>query len=99
MNTSNYFDFLVLLQNQLGQCSSALESSEELLECATTILNIKNPMEFSKVKNIKWICIRQVLVFGSICNILCVTELDPANLTGIRIIRFTRHIKTTVNAL
>lgn len=36
------------LNNQLGQCSSALESSEELLECATTILNIKNPMEFSK---------------------------------------------------
>ncbi|XP_032061523.1 FSD1-like protein isoform X2 [Aythya fuligula] len=36
------------LNNQLGQCSSALESSEELLECATTILNVKNPTEFSK---------------------------------------------------
>lgn len=99
MNTSNYFYFLILLQNQLSQCGSALESSEELLELAARTLNIMDPTEFSKVENIKWICIRQVLVFGSICNSLCITELDPANLTGILIVRFMRHVKTTVNAL
>ncbi|NXK49637.1 FSD1L protein, partial [Chauna torquata] len=41
------------LQNQLSQCSNALESSEELLELAAQSLDIKDPEEFSKVENIK----------------------------------------------
>ncbi|XP_062456181.1 FSD1-like protein isoform X1 [Rhea pennata] len=36
------------LQNQLSQCSNALESSEELLELAAQSLDIKDPVEFSK---------------------------------------------------
>ncbi|XP_035166090.1 FSD1-like protein isoform X2 [Oxyura jamaicensis] len=36
------------LQNQISQCSNALESSEELLEHAAQTLDIKNPTEFSK---------------------------------------------------
>ncbi|XP_071586256.1 FSD1-like protein isoform X2 [Heliangelus exortis] len=36
------------LQDQLSQCSSALESSEELLELAAESLDIKDPVEFLK---------------------------------------------------
>uniref|UniRef100_A0A8C4XWD0 Fibronectin type III and SPRY domain containing 1 like n=1 Tax=Gopherus evgoodei TaxID=1825980 RepID=A0A8C4XWD0_9SAUR len=36
------------LQNQLSQCSNALENSEELLEFAARSLDIKDPEEFSK---------------------------------------------------
>ncbi|NXT77019.1 FSD1L protein, partial [Zapornia atra] len=36
------------LQDQLTQCSSALESSEELLELAAQSLDIKDPGEFLK---------------------------------------------------
>uniref|UniRef100_A0A8B9DUE7 Fibronectin type III and SPRY domain containing 1 like n=1 Tax=Anser cygnoides TaxID=8845 RepID=A0A8B9DUE7_ANSCY len=36
------------LHNQLSQCGSALESSEELLELAARTLNIMDPTEFSK---------------------------------------------------
>ncbi|XP_042722242.1 FSD1-like protein isoform X1 [Lagopus leucura] len=36
------------LQNQLSQCSSALESSEELLELAAQSLDIKDPVKFSE---------------------------------------------------
>ncbi|XP_078532797.1 FSD1-like protein isoform X1 [Lissotriton helveticus] len=36
------------LQNQLSQCTNALESSEELLEFASRSLDIKEPEEFSK---------------------------------------------------
>lgn len=36
------------LQNQLSQCSNALENSEELLEYAARSLDIKDPEEFSK---------------------------------------------------
>uniref|UniRef100_A0A8C3T781 FSD1L n=1 Tax=Chelydra serpentina TaxID=8475 RepID=A0A8C3T781_CHESE len=39
------------LQNQLSQCSNALENSEELLEFAARSLDIKDPEEFSKVEN------------------------------------------------
>ncbi|NXW25305.1 FSD1L protein, partial [Circaetus pectoralis] len=43
------------LQDQLSQCSNALESSEELLELAAQSLDIKDPVEFLKVENIEWI--------------------------------------------
>ncbi|NXJ97757.1 FSD1L protein, partial [Corythaixoides concolor] len=43
------------LQDQLSQCSSALESSEELLELAAQSLDIKDPVEFLKVENIEQI--------------------------------------------
>ncbi|NXC76580.1 FSD1L protein, partial [Anhinga anhinga] len=46
---------LSLLQDQLSQCSNALESSEELLELAAQSLDIKDPVEFLKVENIEWI--------------------------------------------
>ncbi|NWW46067.1 FSD1L protein, partial [Pedionomus torquatus] len=46
------------LQDQLSQCSNALESSEELLELAAQSLDIKDPVEFLKVENTKCICIR-----------------------------------------
>ncbi|NXU29094.1 FSD1L protein, partial [Thalassarche chlororhynchos] len=36
------------LQDQLSQCSNALESSEELLELAAQSLDIKDPVEFLK---------------------------------------------------
>ncbi|XP_014375089.1 FSD1-like protein isoform X2 [Alligator sinensis] len=36
------------LQNQLSQCSNALENSEELLEYAARSLDVKDPEEFSK---------------------------------------------------
>ncbi|OXB58765.1 hypothetical protein ASZ78_000529 [Callipepla squamata] len=36
------------LRNQLSQCSSALESSEELLELAVQSLDIKDPVKFSE---------------------------------------------------
>ncbi|XP_021236416.1 FSD1-like protein isoform X2 [Numida meleagris] len=36
------------LQNQLSQCSNALESSEELLELAAQSLDIKDPVKFSE---------------------------------------------------
>ncbi|NXH11729.1 FSD1L protein, partial [Bucco capensis] len=36
------------LQDQLSQCSNALESSEELLELAVQSLDIKDPVEFLK---------------------------------------------------
>ncbi|KAM4809408.1 FSD1-like protein isoform 2-T2 [Rhinophrynus dorsalis] len=36
------------LQNQMTQCTTALESSEELLEFASQTLNIKEPEEFTK---------------------------------------------------
>nr|XP_033774363.1 FSD1-like protein isoform X2 [Geotrypetes seraphini] len=36
------------LQNQLAQCTNALESSEELLDFASRSLDIKEPEEFSK---------------------------------------------------
>ncbi|NXP47932.1 FSD1L protein, partial [Heliornis fulica] len=36
------------LQDQLNQCSSALESSEELLELSAQSLDIKDPVEFFK---------------------------------------------------
>ncbi|KYO35106.1 FSD1-like protein isoform B [Alligator mississippiensis] len=39
------------LQNQLSQCSNALENSEELLEYAARSLDIKDPEEFSKSHN------------------------------------------------
>ncbi|NXG94043.1 FSD1L protein, partial [Stercorarius parasiticus] len=39
------------LQDQLSQCSNALESSEELLELAAQSLDIKDPVEFLKVEN------------------------------------------------
>ncbi|KFQ55494.1 FSD1-like, partial [Pelecanus crispus] len=39
------------LQEQLSQCSNALESSEELLELAAQSLDIKDPAEFLKVEN------------------------------------------------
>ncbi|NWR73629.1 FSD1L protein, partial [Centropus unirufus] len=41
------------LQDQLNQCSNALESSEELLELAAQSLDIKDPVEFLKVENIE----------------------------------------------
>lgn len=66
MNTSNCSYFLFLLQDQLSQCSNALESSEELLELAAQSLDIKDPAEFFKVENTEWIWIRQMLVFVSI---------------------------------
>ncbi|NWS75015.1 FSD1L protein, partial [Crotophaga sulcirostris] len=43
------------LQDQLNQCSNALESSEELLEIAAQSLDIKDPAEFLKVENIELI--------------------------------------------
>ncbi|NXL92465.1 FSD1L protein, partial [Alectura lathami] len=43
------------LQNQLSQCTSALESSEELLELAVQSLDIKDPLEFLEVENVKWV--------------------------------------------
>ncbi|NXW11270.1 FSD1L protein, partial [Fregetta grallaria] len=43
------------LQDQLSQCSNALETSEELLELAAQSLDIKDPLEFLKVENIEWI--------------------------------------------
>ncbi|XP_040215265.1 FSD1-like protein isoform X8 [Rana temporaria] len=36
------------LQNQLSQCTNALESSEELLEFASRTMDIKEPEEFTK---------------------------------------------------
>ncbi|XP_053321845.1 FSD1-like protein isoform X2 [Spea bombifrons] len=36
------------MQNQLGQCTNAMESSEELLEFASRSLDIKEPEEFNK---------------------------------------------------
>ncbi|NXG80628.1 FSD1L protein, partial [Baryphthengus martii] len=36
------------LQDQLSQCSTALESSEELLELAAQSLDVKDPVEFLK---------------------------------------------------
>uniref|UniRef100_A0A8V0YK64 Fibronectin type III and SPRY domain containing 1 like n=1 Tax=Gallus gallus TaxID=9031 RepID=A0A8V0YK64_CHICK len=36
------------LQNQLSNCSNALESSEELLELAAQSLDIKDPVKFSE---------------------------------------------------
>ncbi|XP_029460546.1 FSD1-like protein isoform X2 [Rhinatrema bivittatum] len=36
------------LQNQLAQCTNALESSEELLDFASRSLDVKEPEEFSK---------------------------------------------------
>ncbi|NWQ86350.1 FSD1L protein, partial [Burhinus bistriatus] len=42
------------LQDQLSQCSNALESSEELLELAAQSLDIKDPVEFFKVENMEW---------------------------------------------
>ncbi|POI33919.1 hypothetical protein CIB84_002329, partial [Bambusicola thoracicus] len=47
------------LQNQLSNCSNALESSEELLELATQSLDIKDPVKFSEVENVKWMFVRQ----------------------------------------
>ncbi|NXY43508.1 FSD1L protein, partial [Ceuthmochares aereus] len=41
------------LQDQLNQCSNALENSEELLELAAQSLDIKDPVEFLKVENIE----------------------------------------------
>lgn len=58
--------FLFLLQDQLSQCSRALESSEELLELAVQSLDIKNPVELLEVENIDWMCVRQVLTSVSI---------------------------------
>ncbi|XP_054666232.1 FSD1-like protein isoform X1 [Grus americana] len=49
------------LQDQLSQCSNALESSEELLELAAQSLDIKDPVEFLKVEDIERMCIRQML--------------------------------------
>lgn len=66
MNASNYSYFPFLLQDQLSQCSNALESSEELLELAAQSLDIKDPVEFLKVEDIERMCIRQMLVFVSI---------------------------------
>lgn len=66
MNTSNYSYFLFLLQDQLSQCSNALESSEELLELAAQSLDIKDPVNFIKVENIEQMCISQMLVFVSV---------------------------------
>ncbi|NXL78186.1 FSD1L protein, partial [Leptocoma aspasia] len=43
------------LQDQVNQCSRALESSEELLELAVQSLDIKNPEELLEVENIDWI--------------------------------------------
>lgn len=39
------------LQNQLSQCTNALESSEELLEFASRTMDIKEPEEFTKGHN------------------------------------------------
>lgn len=50
VNTLNYSYFLFSLQDQLSQCSNALESSEELLEIAAQSLDIKDPAEFLKVE-------------------------------------------------
>ncbi|NXE29235.1 FSD1L protein, partial [Ardeotis kori] len=46
------------LEDQLSQCSNALESSEELLELATQSLDIKDPVEFLKVETTEGICMR-----------------------------------------
>ncbi|NXS53446.1 FSD1L protein, partial [Brachypteracias leptosomus] len=43
------------LQDQLSQCSNALESSEELLELAAQSLDIKDPAEFLKVEKLEQI--------------------------------------------
>ncbi|NWV29085.1 FSD1L protein, partial [Origma solitaria] len=57
------------LQDQLSQCSRALESSEELLELAVQTLDIKNPVELLEVENTDWMCVRQVLASVSVWNI------------------------------
>ncbi|NXJ64416.1 FSD1L protein, partial [Rostratula benghalensis] len=54
-----------VLQDQLSQCSNALESSEELLELAAQSLDIKDPVEFLKVENMEWMCIRQIVTMAS----------------------------------
>ncbi|NXE93825.1 FSD1L protein, partial [Menura novaehollandiae] len=43
------------LEDQLSQCSRALESSEELLELAVQSLDIKNPVELLEVENMEWV--------------------------------------------
>ncbi|NWX47722.1 FSD1L protein, partial [Steatornis caripensis] len=53
------------LQDQLSQCSNALENSEELLELAVQSLDIKDPVEFLKVENIEQICIQQIVTMAS----------------------------------
>lgn len=48
-NTDGFKMKLCVLQNQLTQSSSALESAEELLEFANTALHITDEEQFTKV--------------------------------------------------
>lgn len=54
-------------------------------------LDIKDHEEFLKVENM--MCIRQMLVFVSAGNILCITVLDLANLAEILQVKIGRHVK------
>ncbi|NXN39183.1 FSD1L protein, partial [Rhinoptilus africanus] len=53
------------LQDQLSQCSNALESSEELLELAAQSLDVKDPVEFLKVENSEQIWVKQIVTMAS----------------------------------
>ncbi|XP_027470861.1 FSD1-like protein isoform X6 [Zalophus californianus] len=59
------------LQSQLSQCNNALENSEELLEFATRSLDIKEPEEFSKE--------RQMLQTLKFLPVPKAPEIDPVD--------------------